>query len=401
LVFLCALRAALFAEHVFGFLCAYLCDLCVSAVNRIPASFRFRQGRTGLLACPALLALAAFAQTADLAPVVSKSLSRTADLPGEFQPFLVVSLHARVAGYVDKVLVDRGSVVKQGQLLAELSAPEMAARIAEAESRVHGAQSDRIQAEAQLAAAQSTWDKLKKAAETPGVIAGNELTLAEKQVDAARALVDSRRQVVTAAEAAVHALKLMEDYLAIAAPFDGVVTDRLVHPGALVGPGADPVLLVIQQVSHLRLTVAVPEQDIGGIVAGARVEFKVPAFPERTYTGTVARVAHSLDPKTRTMPVELDVLNHDGSLSPGMYPSVKWPVRRSRPSLLVPKTSVVTTAERTFVIRGRNGKAEWVDVKKGAADGDSIEVMGDLQPGDLVVRRATDEMRDGAPLPGR
>jgi RND family efflux transporter MFP subunit len=360
---------------------------------------RDRKGATLLLF--AILAAPAFAQTIDLAPVVSKSLSRTADLPGEFQPFLMVSLHARVAGYVDKVLVDRGSDVKQGQLLVELSAPEMAARIAEAESRVHGAQSDRIQAEAQLAAAESTWDKLKKAAETPGVIAGNELTLAEKQVDAARALASARRQGVDAAEAAVHAQKLVEDYLQITAPFDGVVTDRLVHPGALVGPGADPVLLVIQQVSHLRLTVAVPEQDIGGIVAGAKVEFKVPAFPERTYTGTVARVAHSLDPKTRTMPVELDVVNHDGSLSPGMYPSVKWPVRRSRPSLLVPKTAVVTTAERTFVIRGRNGKAEWVDVKKGAADGDLIEVIGNLEAGDLVVRHATDEIRDGATLPGK
>jgi len=180
-----------------------------------------------------------------------------------------------------------------------------------------------------------------------------------------------------------------------------VVTDRLVHPGALVGPGADPVLLVIQQVSHLRLIVAVPEQDIGGIVAGAKVEFKVPAFPERTYAGAVARVAHALDLKTRTMPVELDVLNRDGSLSPGMYPSVKWPIRRARPSLLVPKTSVVTTAERTFVVRGRNGKAEWVDVKKGAADGDLIEVMGNLEAGDKVVRRATDEMRDGAALPAK
>ena len=360
---------------------------------------RDRQGATLLLF--AILASPTFAQTADLAPVVSKSLSRTADLPGEFQPFLMVSLHARVPGYVDKVLVDRGSAVKQGQRLVELSAPEMAARIAEAESRVHAASSDRIQAEAQLAAAQSTWDKLKKAAETPGVIAGNELTLAEKQVDAARALVSARQQAVGAAEAAVHAQKLAEDYLQITAPFDGVVTDRLVHPGALVGPGADPVLLVIQQVSHLRLTVAVPEQDIGGIVAGAKVEFKVPAFPERTYTGTVARVAHSLDPKTRTMPVELDVLNHDGSLSPGMYPSVKWPVRRSRPSLLVPKTAVVTTAERTFVIRRRNGTAEWVDVKKGAADGDSIEVMGNLEAGDMVVRRASDETRDGAPLPAK
>jgi membrane fusion protein, multidrug efflux system len=345
-----------------------------------------------------VFATAAWSKTADLVPVVSRLLSRTAELPGEFQPFLMVPLHARVAGYVEKVLVDRGSVVKQGQRLAELSAPEMTARIAEAESRVHAAESDRLQAEAQLAAAGSTWEKLKKAAETPGVIAGNELTLAEKQVDAARARVSSRRQAVAAAEAAVRAGKVMETYLEITAPFDGVVTDRLVHPGALVGPGADPVLLVLQQVSRLRLIVAVPEQDIGGIVAGAKVEFKVPAFPERTYAGTVARVAHALDLKTRTMPVELDVLNRDGSLSPGMYPSVKWPVRRTRPSLLVPKTSVVTTAERCFVVRGRNGKAEWVDVKKGVADGDSIEVMGNLAAGDMVVRRASDEMRDGAPL---
>ena len=105
--------------------------------------------------------------------------------------------------------MDRGDVVKPGQLLVELSAPEMAARIAEAESRVHAAESDRIQAEAQLAAAQSTWDKLKKAAETPGVIAGNELILAEKQVDAARALVNARQQAVSAAESAVRAQKLV------------------------------------------------------------------------------------------------------------------------------------------------------------------------------------------------
>src|ERR1039457_4110295 len=171
LVFLCALRAALFAEHVFGFLCAYLCDLCVSAVNSIPVSFRFRQGRTGLLACAALLTPAAFAQAPNLAPVVSKSRSRTADLPGEFQPFLTVSLHARVAGYVDRVLVDRGSVVKQGDLLVELSAPERFAQIAEAESKVQAMEADRLQAEAHLAAAQATYDRMKKAAETPGAVA--------------------------------------------------------------------------------------------------------------------------------------------------------------------------------------------------------------------------------------
>jgi hypothetical protein len=95
------------------------------------------------------------------------------------------------------------------------------------------------------------------------------------------------------------------------------------------------------------------------------------------------------------MAVELDVLNRDGSLSPGMYPSVRWPIRAARALLLVPKTSVVTTTERTFVIRDRNGRAEWVDVRKGVADGDLVEVAGDLKVGDRVVQRASDEIREG------
>ncbi len=93
-------------------------------------------------------------------------------------------------------------------------------------------------------------------------------------------------------------------------------------------------------------------------------------------------------------------MNPDGSLAPGMYPSVKWPVRRTRPSLLVPRASVVTTTERTFVIRDRVGLAQWVDVKKGVTDGDLVEVIGDLKPGDLVVGRATDEIREGTHLQG-
>src|SRR5581483_5391383 len=126
--------------------------------------------------------------------------------------------------------------------------------------------------------------------------------------------------------------------------------------------------------------------------------FRVPAFPERNYSGVIARISHAPDPKSRTMAVELDAANRDGSLAPGMYPSIQWPVRRSRPGLFVPKTSVVTTTERTFVIRDRDGRAEWVDVTKGAADGDLVQVMGKLQPGDKVVRLGTDELREGAVL---
>jgi len=351
--------------------------------------------RNKLVGLP-LCVLAAMAQTSEVAPVVSRTVSLTVDLPGEFLPFLSVPLHAKVSGYVERVLVDRGSAVKEGDLLVVMTAPEMAAHIAEAESKVQAADADRLQAEAQLAAAQATSDRMKKAAETPGAVAGNEVIQAEKQVDAARALVNSRQQGTRVAQSAVRSLQDLEGYLKITAPFEGVITDRMVHPGALVGPGNDVPLLVLQQVSHLRLVVPVPEEDVSGIVNGAAVPFQVPAWPERTYSGKIARISHALDPKTRTEAVELDVVNRDGALAPGMFPTVKWPVRRTRPSLFVPKTSVVTTTERTFVIRDREGKAEWVDVKKGVSDGDQVEVMGDLKAGDQVLRRATDEIRPGA-----
>lgn len=347
-----------------------------------------------IAALPAL----AWSQTVNLVPVVSKPVSRTTELPGEILPYLSVSLHAKIPGYVEKVNVDRGSRVDNGQVLAELSAPELKAQIAAAASKVQEAESQRAQAEAQLAATQSTYERLQKASQTPGAIAGNELIQSQKQVEAAQAVVRSREDAVRSAQSAAEAEKDMEAYLRITAPFDGVITERLVHPGALVGTGADQVLFVLQQITRLRIVVPVPEEDAGNISTGTKVEFHVPAYPERAYFGTVARVAHSLDGKTRTMPVELDVANADGTLSPGMYPSIKWPIRRTRPALWVPRTSVVATTERVFVVRDRDGHAEWVDVRKGATEGDLVEVMGSLQPGDLIVKRATDEVREGTPL---
>ncbi len=334
-------------------------------------------------------------QNSDLVQVVSKPVSQTIELPGELLPFLAVSLHAKVQGYVDRVLVDRGSVVREGDLLVRLSAPEIEAQIVEAETKIQATEEDRLQAEAQLEGVQSTYDRMKSASETPGAIAANELTQVQKQRDAVQALVNSRRQASKAAADAVQTLRDLQSYLKITAPFSGVVTDRMVHPGALVGPGNDIVLLVLQQVSQLRLVVSVPEEDVSGIASGASVSFRVPAWPDRIFSGKIARVSHALDQKTRTMPVELDVMNAGGLLSPGMYPSVKWPVHRAQSSLWVPRTSVVTTTERTFVIRDHNGQAEWVDVKKGVTEGDLIEVIGNVKPGDMVLRRATDEIREG------
>jgi len=338
------------------------------------------------------------AQTIEFAPVVSKPLSRTIDLPGEFQPFLSVSLHARVTGYVEKVLVDRGSIVKEGQLLVELTAPEMQAQIAEAESKLQTAEAERLQAEAQVSAAENTLQSLAEAAKTPGAIAGNEVVQADKQVQAGKALLNARQHAVQAAQSSIDTLKTIQSYLKVTAPFDGVVTARLIHPGALVGPNSGSALLELQQVSTLRLVVSVPEENVGGIVRGAKIAFSVPAYPGRTFSGTVARIAEALDPKTRSMPVELDVPNKDRTLAPGMYPTVRWTVRSSDQGLFVPKTSVVTTTEQTFVVRDKDGRAEWVNVQKGPADGDLIRVIGPLQPGDMVVKRATDEIRQGAVL---
>jgi len=350
------------------------------------------------LVAGAILSQASWAQTNELTPVIAKPVSRRIALPGEFLPFLSVSLHARVTGYVERVLVDRGSVVKQGDLLVELSAPELKAQIAEAESKVQVAQAEWLQAQAQLAGPQNTLEAMKRAAATPGAIAGNELIQTEKQIDAIKATILAREQAVRASQATVEALKTMEEYLKVTAPFDGMVTDRMIHPGALVGPSADSVLMVIQQMSHLRLVVAVPEEDVGGIVRGARVSFHVPAYSEQAFSGTIARIPRSLDPKTRTMSVELDVANADQRLGPGMYATVSWPIRNSQAALFVPKTSVVTTTERTFVVRDKDGRAEWVDVRKAAADGEMIQVIGMLKAGDRVVKRATDEIREGTVL---
>ena len=347
-----------------------------------------------------LITSVAAQQAIDVVTVVSRPVERTVRLPGEFWPYLKADLYARVNGFVEDVKVDRGSIVKEGELLAVLSAPELIAQRMESESKAQAAESQRAEAQAKLLSEQSTYERMKSAAETPGAIAVNELIVAEKTVEAARAAVKAGEDSVRAAQAAVNALRELEGYLRVTAPFDGVITERLVHPGALVGPaaGASPPLLRIEQNSVLRLVVAVPESEVGGIVRGAHVPFSVPAYPGVVFSGTVSRIAHAVEVKTRTMPVELDVRNPNRQLAPGMYPEVQWPVRSPQPVLLVPPSSIVTTTESTFVIRVRDGRAEYVPVSRGAPAGDLVRVVGQLSPGDEIVRRGSDEIREGTVL---
>lgn len=292
-------------------------------------------------------------------------------LQGELLPFEAVALYARTQGFVESIAVDRGSPVKAGQVLARISAPELQAQRTEAESKAH--------------AEEVTQKRLRAASATLGAVSKQEID----QADATWRASTSR----------VAALRAMEQYLVIKAPFDGVVTERGVHPGALVGPPASastPPLLRVEQVARLRLTVAVPESYASAVKQGAVADFAVRSWPREKFHAQVQRIAHSLDAKTRTMAVELDVDNKDGRLAPGMFAQVEWSLARTVPSLLVPPPSIVRTTERTFVDRVRNGVVEQVPVQLGVTAGERVEVFGALNAGDVILKRGREELATGS-----
>jgi RND family efflux transporter MFP subunit len=338
--------------------------------------------------------------TVEVAKVSAKKLSIMVRLPGELQAYEAVAVFPKVSAYVDSISVDRGSRVKTGQLMARLVAPELAAQRAEAQSKLQAAESQRAESQAKLSSDASTYERLKSASATPGVVAGNDLEIAQRAVDADKARLEASVGSAEAAKSALKSVAEIEGYLQVRAPFNGIVTERNVHPGSLVGPstGASSStmpMLRVEKADKLRLVVPIPEKYAGGIDEGTKIEFSVPAYPGQTFTGTVARIAHSVDVKTRTMPVELDVNNGDGRLSSGMFPEVMWAVRRTGPSLFVPLSAVVRTTEAIFVVRIRDGNTEWVNVQTGEIDGKSIEVISGLREGDEIAARGTDELRPG------
>jgi RND family efflux transporter MFP subunit len=337
--------------------------------------------------------------TLDVVHVVRQPVNVTLEMPGQLDPYETVAVYPKVTGFVKTIRVDRGSRVRSGELMAELEAPELLAQRAEAQSKLQAAEAQLAVSHSKADADKSTYDKLKTASTTPGVVAGNDLVLAQKAVEVDQSQIAAAQETAEAARQAVQSVTQMEGYLRVIAPFDGVVTERNVHPGTLVGPNSGPAattpMVRVEDNDRLRLVVPVPEAYTAGVTRGGTMTFTVPAYPGQTFSGTVARIAQALDVKTRTMAVELDVMNRDGRLTPGAFCQVRWPVRRPAPSLFVPSGSVGSTTDRTFVIRIRNGRTEWVDVRTGLASGPLIEVFGDLQPGDIVAIRGTDEIKPG------
>jgi membrane fusion protein (multidrug efflux system) len=335
----------------------------------------------------------------DVVRVVQHPTNVVLEMPGQLDPYETVAVYPKVTGFVKSIRVDRGSRVRSGEVMAELEAPELIAQRAEAQSKVQAAKAQLSVTRAKADADTSTYDRLKAASATPGVVAGNDVVVAQKTVEADQSQIAAAQQTAEAARQALRSVTQMERYLRVTAPFEGVVTERNVHPGTLVGPNSGPAaatpMLRVVHTDRLRLVVPVPEAYTAGMAPGGTISFTVPAYPGQSFSGTVARIAQALDVKTRTMAVELDVTNKDRRLAPGTFCQVKWPVHRPTPSLFVPSGSVGSTTDRTFVVRVRNGKTEWVDVRTGLASGPLTEVFGDLQTGDQVAVRGTDEIKPG------
>lgn len=321
-------------------------------------------------------------------PIVSAVAASTKPLPGQLLPYETVDLFPKTQGFITAIPVDRGSRVTKGEVLVRLSAPELGAQREQAAGVLRAAQ-------AKAAADQATYQRLANAARTPGVVAENDVEIARGVAQADAAQVASARD-------ALRANAVEQGYLVIRAPFAGVVTDRNLHPGALVGPssagGAAKPILTLANVDRLRLVIPVPAADAQAMTVGQKVTFTGPGTPGRKFEAPVARVAEALDERSRTMNVELEVDNRDHVQTAGSFVTAQWPVRRRGETLQVPQTAITNDQQRQFVIVVRNGRTHWVDVTTGMTADGKTEVFGELKAGELVVKRGTDAMRDGAPV---
>ena len=342
-------------------------------------------------------------------------MESTLVLAGEFKPFQDVDVHAKVAGYLQKIYVDVGDHVERGQTLAILEVPELAAQLSGADAAVRRAkedirreQSDVERAQSAHAAAHSMYVRLKQASEQQkGLVAQQELDDAEAkdletgaQVSSAQAALSAAEQQVEVSVANQKQYGAMSNYSRIVAPFTGVVTMRYADTGSLVAAGtssstqAIPVVR-IAQVSKLRLVLPIPESIAPQVHLGDPVKVRVEAL-SKEITGRVSRFARSLDMQTRTMETEIDFENRDGELLPGMYTETQLVLSERPATLSLPIEAVTRSGDTaTVLIVTPQNTVEQRKVRLGLEGKARVEVVSGLEEGDRVVIGNRSQFRSG------
>ena len=298
-------------------------------------------------------------------------------LPGSLRANQQVTLHAKLAGYLRGITVDRGDGVKAGQLVAELDLPELNA--------------ERARHEAEVVVARTEVERIRAArAKAPDLVT-------PQTVDAAAARL-------AVAEAALRQNAALLAYGRITAPFAGVVTARHVDPGAFVpaatagASSAAAAIISIADYSVVRAIVAVPEAEAARIAVGQPVQLSTDALPGRALRGTVSRHSGALDERTRTLVVEADLANPDGALRPGMYVNARVGVELHRDALLVPAGALVREKAAGFLFLLADGKASRVAVKYGFNDGVSVEILEGIPADARVIIPGKAALVSGQPV---
>ena len=279
-------------------------------------------------------------------------LASNLQIPGELIPFQQVDLYAKVSSFVRKLHVDVGSEVVQGQLLASMEAPELTAQFAGTESKLKSQ-------EAIYLASKASYDRLLETSKTPGTVSQNDL-------DMALAKQNSDLAQLEAARSASKEVSDTRNYLEIRAPFSGVISARNVSAGAYVGPtgkGSEFPLFTLVEQKKLRLVVSVPEAYSSYLKSQSAVTFKVKAQPNENFPAKVSRLSGALDLRLRAQRIEMDVVNNDRKLLPGMIAEVSIPVNNGADSYIVPKTALLNSTQGTYMIKVADQKASWIPVK--------------------------------------
>jgi RND family efflux transporter MFP subunit len=337
--------------------------------------------------------------------VERRPLGNTLTIAGEFKPFQDVEVHAKVAGYIRNINVDVGDHVKEGQVIAVLEVPELAAELSGADAAVRRsqeeirrAQSDVNRAQSAHAAAHSGYARLKLASDARvGLVAQQEIDdaqakdlEAEAQVSSAEAQLSAARQQLEVAQANQKQYNALANYSRITAPFAGVITARLADTGALIqggtsaSSGAGPVVR-LAEVSKLRLVLPVPESVVAQIHLGDPVKAHIDAL-NQDFEGKVSRFSDSLDRQTRTMETEIDFPNKDGRLIPGMYAEAILSLAKNANELCIPLEAVArNNNEATVLVVNKNNEIEERKIKLGFEGESYVQVLGGVAEGDRVV----------------
>jgi RND family efflux transporter MFP subunit len=352
---------------------------------------------------------------AAVAPVERRNLSSSLTIAGEFKPFQEVDVHAKVAGYIRTIGVDVGDHVREGQTLAVLEVPELAAQlvgsnaaVGAAQQQIRKAQGDLQRAQSTHSAAHSAFTRLKQAADSrSGLVAQQEVDdaqakdlEAEAQVSSTEAGLASAKQQLEVAQANQKEYTALSGYMHIVAPFDGVITKRYADTGALVAAGtsssAQAIAVVrLAETSKLRLVLPVPESAAAQIRLGDPVEVRVQALNE-DIEGKVSRFAASLDRETRTMETEIDFDNRNGRLMPGMYAETSLSTSTRKKALTVPLEAVSRNGDDAVVlVVNKQNIVEERHIKVGLVGNTRVEVLSGLSEHDRVVMGSQSQFQAG------